>query len=83
MENKRIWNQVYYIRMVDAGKNLTLQERSDNSNWKLGINFEYTVRNTLQQNHLTEQGFAHLANLCITKNQQHQQLHRSVRVRGT
>ena len=54
---------VKHIRMDNAGENLTLQTRSDSSDWKLNIDFEYTARNTPQQNHLAEQGFAHLANL--------------------
>jgi hypothetical protein len=54
---------VKYIRMDNTGKNVALQERSDSSDWKLRIKYEYTARNTPQQNHLAEQGFAHLAKL--------------------
>jgi hypothetical protein len=56
-------HRVKYIRMDNTGKNAALQERSDSSNWKLGIDFEYTAQNPPQQNYLAEQGFAHLANL--------------------
>jgi hypothetical protein len=51
------------ICIDNAGINITLQDRSDSSDWKLGIKYEYTSRNTPQQNHLTEQGFAHIAKL--------------------
>jgi hypothetical protein len=51
------------IRMDNAGENIALHDRSDSSDWKLGIKFEYTARNTPQQNHLAEQGFAHIAKL--------------------
>jgi hypothetical protein len=56
-------HEVKYIRLDNAGDNVTLQKRTDSSAWKLGIDFEYTARSTPQQNHLAEQGFAHLANL--------------------
>jgi hypothetical protein len=39
-----------------------LQQRSQSADWKLDINFEFTARDTPQQNHLAELGFAHLAN---------------------
>jgi hypothetical protein len=54
---------VKYIRMDNAGENIALHDRSDSSDWKLGIKFEYTARNTPQQNPLAEQGFAHIAKL--------------------
>jgi hypothetical protein len=54
---------VKYIRMDNAGENTALQERSDSSDWKLGIKFQYAARNTPQQNHLVELGFAHITKL--------------------
>jgi hypothetical protein len=54
---------VKYIRMDNAGENIALHDRSDSSDWKLGIKIECTARNTPQQNHLAEQGFAHIAKL--------------------
>jgi hypothetical protein len=51
------------IRMDNAKENLSLQKRSNSSDWKLGIDFELTARNTPQQNHLAELAFSHLTNL--------------------
>jgi hypothetical protein len=39
---------VKHIHTDNAGENLTLEELSDSSDWKLGINFEYTAQNTPQ-----------------------------------
>jgi hypothetical protein len=50
------------IRLDNAGENKLLQQRSQSADWKLNINFEFTARDTPQQNHLPELGFAHLAN---------------------
>ncbi len=49
--------------MDNAGKNMRLKERTKSSDWKLGIDYERTARNTPQQNHLAELAFSHLANL--------------------
>jgi hypothetical protein len=54
---------VKYIHMDNAGKNIALYDLSDSSDWKIGIKFEYMAQNTPQQNHLAEQGFAHIAKL--------------------
>jgi len=60
------WRQagikVKYIRCDNAGENKKLEERSDSADWKMGLRFEYTARDTPQQNHLAELGFAVLAN---------------------
>lgn len=60
------WKQagmpVKYIRMDNAGENKKLKERADSSDWKLGINFEFTARDTPQHNHLAELAFATLGN---------------------
>jgi hypothetical protein len=37
---------VKYIRMDNAGENIALHDRSESSDCKLGITFEYTARNT-------------------------------------
>ena len=44
------------------GENIKLQARSQSADWKLNITYEYTARDTPQQNHLAEVGFALLAN---------------------
>jgi hypothetical protein len=54
---------VKYIRKDNAGENIALHNQRVSSDWKLGIKFEYTAQNTPQQNHLAEQGFAHIAKL--------------------
>jgi hypothetical protein len=46
----------------DAGENKKLKTRSDSADWKLKITFEFTARDTPQQNHLAELAFAALAN---------------------
>jgi hypothetical protein len=50
------------IRLDNAGENKLLQQRSQSADWKLNIKFEFTARDTPQQNLLAELGFAHLAN---------------------
>jgi hypothetical protein len=50
------------IRVDNAGKKKLLQKRSQSADWRLNVNFEFTARDTPQQNHLAELGFAHLAN---------------------
>jgi hypothetical protein len=39
-----------------------LQQRCESVEWKLDIEFEFTARDTPQQNHLAELGFAVLVN---------------------
>jgi hypothetical protein len=60
------WKQaglgVTHIRLDNAGENTKLQERAESAAWKLGVQFEYTARDTPQQNHLAELGFAILGN---------------------
>jgi hypothetical protein len=50
------------VRMDNAGENKLLQKRSESKDWQLGITFEYTARDTPQQNSLAEVGFATLTN---------------------
>ena len=56
------WKQhgkaVKFVRMDNAGENKLLEKRCDSATWKLGIVFEYTARDTPQQNHLVEIGIA-------------------------
>jgi hypothetical protein len=53
---------VKYVRLDNAGENKGLKERIHGAAWKLPIEFEFTARDTPQQNHLAEVGFATLAN---------------------
>ena len=46
------------IRCDNAGENVKLQKRSDSAAWKLNLTFEFTARDTPQQNHLAELAFA-------------------------
>jgi len=43
--------------MDGAGENIKLKKRIDSVDWKLGIDYEITARNTPQQNHLAEVAF--------------------------
>jgi len=60
------WKQtdipVQFIRLDNAGENKLLKTRSESSDWKLCIKFEFTARDTPQQNHLAELAFITLAN---------------------
>ena len=58
---KTAGRQVKYIRLDNAGENKKLQERAESSAWKLGLIWEFTARDTPQQNSLAEVGFALLA----------------------
>ena len=50
------------IRLDNAGENKLLQKRSDSTDWKLGIEYEFTAPATPQQNSLAEVGIATWAN---------------------
>jgi hypothetical protein len=54
---------VKYVCMDNAGKKIALHNQSNSADWKVGIKFQYTARNTPQQNHLAEQGFTHITKL--------------------
>ena len=60
------WKQngkpVKFIRLDDAGENMALQARAQSEVWKLNIKFKFTGRDTPQQDHLAELGFAVIAN---------------------
>ena len=51
-----------FCRLDNAGENKLLQKRCNSAKWQLGIEFEFMARDTPQQNHLAELGFAVLAN---------------------
>ena len=48
---------VKIIRCDNAGENLLLEKRLASKDWKLDVVFEYTARDTPQQNYLVEKGF--------------------------
>ena len=52
---------VAYIQMDNARENKLFQKQTESTDWKLKIDYKYTARNTLQQNHLGELGFAALS----------------------
>jgi hypothetical protein len=45
---------VKYIRCNEGGENWGLMNHLQSSDWKLPIQFEFTVRDSLQRNHLAE-----------------------------
>ena len=59
---KRAGYGVDIVRLDNAGENLALQSRSNSATWQLGIEFEFTARDTPQQNSLAEVGIFTLAN---------------------
>jgi hypothetical protein len=50
------------VRCDNAGENTTLEARSQSKDWKLNLEFEYTARDTPQQNSLAETSKANMAN---------------------
>ena len=60
------WKQagvgVKKIRCDNAGENVSLENRCKSAAWKLDVEFEYTARDTPQQNSMVEVGFATLGN---------------------
>ena len=57
----QLWKQngkeVKVVRCDNAGENLKLDNRLKSADWKLNVKFEYTARNTPQQNSLAEKAF--------------------------
>lgn len=49
------------LRMDNAGENKGLESRMNSVDWQLGIQVEYTARDTPQHNHKAELGFAAIA----------------------
>ena len=52
---------VTHVRLDNAGENILLQSRAQSVAWKLGIEFEFTARNTPQQNSLAEVSISTIA----------------------
>ena len=73
-------HKVDVVRMDNAGENQQLEKRALSARWKLPIEFEYTARNTPQQNHLAEIAFATIMNraraMMIAANIPEQERHR-------
>ena len=61
-KRKTVGLAVKFCRLDNAGENNFLQKRCNSAEWQLGVKFEFTARDTPQQNHLAELGFAVLAN---------------------
>ena len=49
--------EVKIIRCDNGGEKIQLEKRLKSKDWKLDVKFEYTARNTPQQNALAEKGF--------------------------
>ena len=50
------------IRCDNAGENKGLRARTESAAWKLGIDYEFTARDTPQQNHLAEIAISNINN---------------------
>jgi hypothetical protein len=65
-EQFQCWAQagmpVKAVRMDGAGEKKKLQKQPQSKDWKLKIDYEITLRDTHQHNHLAELGFASLTN---------------------
>ena len=65
LEKFNKWEQagkpVKNVRLDNAGENVKMKKRSESADWKMNINWEFTARNTPQQNHLLELGFTTIA----------------------
>ena len=59
---KRAGHGVVIVCLDNEGENLALQNRCNSALWLLGIEFEFTARDTPQQNSLAEVGILTLAN---------------------
>jgi hypothetical protein len=59
---KQVGLGVTLIRLDNSGENTKLQKRTESAAWKLGVQFQYTARDTPQQNHLAKLGLAILGN---------------------
>ena len=66
LEQWQKWKQdgikIKHVRSDNAGENKTLRDRAQSVDWKLNIKWEYTSRNTPQQNSPVEVGFHTIAN---------------------
>jgi hypothetical protein len=48
------------VRIDKGGENKLLKQRAESKDWKFGLKYEYTARNTPQQNSMTKVAFATL-----------------------
>src|SRR5687767_10992465 len=53
---------IKFIRCDNGGENEKLEKMMESAEWKLGAKFEYTARDTPQQNYLAEIGFTNVFN---------------------
>src|SRR5687767_3112128 len=49
-----------FIHCDNGGENEALQKKIESPEWKLGVQFECTAQDTLQQNYLAEIGFTNI-----------------------
>ena len=61
---KHAGHGVEIVHLDNAGENLALQNHCNSISWQLGIEFEFSARDTPQQNSLAEVGIYTLAN-CV------------------
>ena len=54
-------NELHFMRQDNAGENKLLQMRMRGADWQFKTEFEYTARDTPQQNSLVEVGFSTIA----------------------
>jgi hypothetical protein len=59
---KQTGKDLSIVRLDNAGENKKLQKRCDSKDWKLNLKFEFTARDTPQQNSLAEVSIATVAN---------------------
>lgn len=66
LEKFNKWNQagigITHLRLDNAGENKLLKKRSESAAWKMNIKFEFTARDTPQQNSIAEVAIATIAN---------------------
>lgn len=58
---KQLCKPVQRVRQDNAGENKKLKKRCKSADWKLDTEFEFTAKETPQQNSIAETGFTHLA----------------------
>jgi hypothetical protein len=59
---KQAGHPVKFVCLNNAGENKTLESCAESADWKSDFQFEFTMRDTPQQNHYAELGFTILAN---------------------
>ena len=50
------------VRCDNGGENIKPEKRLNSVDWKLNVDFEWTVRDTPQQNSMVEVGFTTIGN---------------------